>query len=132
MFEWKNEYEIGIEKIDMEHKKIFEIANKGYKLLENDFYVDKYDKILDIIDELREYAQFHFSEEEDYLASIGYKKLFTHKIQHDYFIEKVSNINLKEIDTDQDKYITEILDFIVKWIKEHILDKDKEYVVDKQ
>ncbi|MCM1988294.1 bacteriohemerythrin [Oceanirhabdus seepicola] len=131
MFVWKNEYEIGIEKIDNEHKKIFEIANKGYQLLENDFYVDKYDKILDIIDELKEYAQFHFSEEEDYLASIGYKKLFTHKMQHDYFIEKVSNINFKEVDANQDQYIIGILDFIVKWIKEHILDKDKEYVGDK-
>jgi hemerythrin len=131
MFIWKKEYEIGIEKIDNEHKKIFEIANKGYELLENDFYLDKYDKIMDIVAELKEYAQFHFSEEEAYLASIGYKKLFTHKMQHDSFMEKVNNINLKEIDTNQDKYILEILDFIVKWIQEHILDKDKEYINDK-
>ena len=127
MFVWKKEYEIGIEKIDNEHKKLFEIANRGYELLENDFYMDKYDKIMDILAELNEYAKFHFSQEEKYLASIGYKKLFTHKIEHDYFIKKVSNVNLKEIDKDQDKYILEILDFVVKWILEHILDKDKEY-----
>ena len=127
MFVWKKEYEIGIEKVDNEHKMLFDIANKGYELLENDFYTDKYDKIMDIIGELNDYAKFHFDEEEKYLASVGYKKLFTHKIEHDYFMKKVNDVNLKEMDQDQDKYILGILDFVVKWIQDHILDKDKEY-----
>ncbi|MBL4932143.1 bacteriohemerythrin [Clostridium paridis] len=128
MFEWKKEYEVGIERIDEEHKKLFDIANKGYSLLKNDLYLDKYDRIMDIVHELKDYAQFHFSAEEEYLKSIGYKKLFTHKMEHDYFIDKISSVDLSKIDSNQDKYITEILDFMVQWIKEHILDKDKEYV----
>ncbi|TQD46041.1 bacteriohemerythrin [Clostridium acetobutylicum] len=128
MFVWKDEFELGIDKIDNEHRKLFEIANKGYELLKNEFYVDKYDKIMDIIVELKEYAEFHFSEEKDYLASIGYKKLFTHKLEHDSFIKKVESFNIKEIDYDQDKYIQEMLDFVVTWIKEHILEKDREYI----
>lgn len=129
MFEWKTEFEIGIEKIDNEHKKLFEIANKGYELLKNDFYIDKYGKILDIIYELRDYAQYHFLEEENYLASIGYKKLFTHKMEHDDFIKKINEVNLGKMDENQDKYLLAILDFIVNWIKEHILIKDKEYTM---
>ncbi|GFP75356.1 bacteriohemerythrin [Clostridium fungisolvens] len=128
MFNWKPEFELGMEKIDNEHKKLFEIANKGYELLVNDFYVDKYDRIMEIIVELRDYAQFHFSAEEEYLASIGYKKLFTHKIEHDSFIQKVSNVNLNDVDSNQDKYVQDLLDFIVIWIKEHIMEKDREYV----
>lgn len=128
MFVWKAEYELGIEKIDNEHRMIFDIANKGYELLKNEMYVDKFDRIMDIIIELKEYAQFHFSAEEEYMASVGYKKLFTHKLQHDSFIEKVSNVNLKEIDHDQEKYMRDILDYIVTWIKEHILEKDREYI----
>lgn len=128
MFNWKPEFELGMEKIDNEHKKLFEIANKGYELLKNDFYVDKYDRIMEIIVELRDYAQFHFSAEEEYLASIGYKKLFTHKIEHDSFMQKVSNVNLNDVDSNQDKYVQDLLDFIVIWIKEHIMEKDREYV----
>ncbi|WP_160680063.1 hemerythrin family protein [Clostridium sp. C8-1-8] len=128
MFEWKSEYELGMEKIDAEHKKLFDIANKGYELLVNDFYVDKYDRIMDIIIELKDYAQFHFTAEEEYLASIGYKKLFSHKIEHDSFIQKVSNVNLNDVDSNQDKYVQDLLDFIVMWIKEHIMEKDREYV----
>lgn len=129
MFEWKKEYEIGIVKVDNEHKKLFDIANRGYELLKNDFYVDKYDRIMDIMVELKDYAKFHFSAEEEYLASIGYKKLFTHKMEHDYFIEKISSVNINDIDTNQDKYIQDILDFMVQWIKVHILEKDKEYAM---
>lgn len=128
MFEWKKEYETGIEKIDNEHKKLFEIADRGYALLKNDLYLDKYDRIIELLNELKDYAQFHFSAEEAYMESIGHKKLFTHKIEHDQFIQKISNVNLKSLDNNQDKYIVEILDFIVNWIKEHILEKDKEYV----
>ena len=128
MFEWKKEYEIGIEKIDTQHKKLFEIADRGYALLKNDLYLDKYDRILDLLNELKDYTQFHFSEEEKYMESIGHKKLFTHKIEHNQFIEKISNVNLKSLDNNQDKYIVEMLDFIVNWIKNHILEKDKEYV----
>ncbi|QAA33704.1 bacteriohemerythrin [Clostridium manihotivorum] len=128
MFEWKSEYELGMEKIDAEHRKLFDIANKGYELLVNDFYVDKYDRIMDIIIELKDYAQFHFTAEEEYLASIGYKKLFSHKIEHDSFIQKVSNVNLNDVDSNQDKYVQDLLDFIVMWIKEHIMEKDREYV----
>jgi hemerythrin len=128
MFNWKPEFELGMEKIDNEHKKLFEIANKGYELLKNDFYVDKYDRIMEIIVELRDYAQFHFTAEEEYLASIGYKKLFSHKIEHDSFMQKVNNVNLNDVDSNQDKYVQDLLDFIVIWIKEHIMEKDREYV----
>lgn len=128
MFEWKKEYELGITKVDDEHKKLFEIADRGYELLKNKFVLDKYDKIMAIMTELRDYAQFHFSAEEEYMMSIGYKKLFTHKIEHDTFIKKVSNIDLNAVDKDQDRYIVELLDFVVQWIQQHILEKDKDYI----
>jgi hemerythrin len=125
MLWWKNEYIIGISQIDEQHEKLFEIANRIYELIKNDLYLDKYDKILSIIDELREYTIFHFKAEEDYMLSIGYKKLLSHKVEHNDFIEKINNVDLKKIDQDQDKYILEILEFVVDWIGKHILEKDK-------
>lgn len=37
MIKWKEDYIIGVDKIDEQHKKLFEIANKAYKLLKNEF-----------------------------------------------------------------------------------------------
>lgn len=124
MISWKDEYKIGVETIDNQHKKLFEIANTAYELLKNDIYIDKYDRIVQILEELKEYTKFHFKSEEEYMESIGYKRLLSQKVAHNDFIDKIYSINLSEIDENQDEYILEILDFIVNWISVHILESD--------
>ena len=125
MFEWKEEYVIGIDNIDEQHKKIFEIAGRAYSLLKNDFYVDKYDKIVGILGELRDYTIYHFKFEEEYMLKIGYKRYFSQKVEHDDFTAKIKSFNLEKIDKDQDAYIMEIIEFITEWLVGHILVKDK-------
>lgn len=127
MFNWKEEYSVGIQSIDEQHKKMFEIANRAYELLKNDIYVDKYDKVIQIIEELKEYTVFHFTSEEEYLLKKGYRKFFSHKVEHEDFIKKFSEIDYSRIDDGQNEYIMELLQFIYKWIDGHILVKDKEY-----
>lgn len=128
MFKWKKEYELGIEFIDAQHKKLFSIANAAYELLHNDLILDKYDKILDIITELKEYTEFHFSSEEQFMLERGYRKFLSHKVEHQDFIAKINEIDLKEVDFQQDSSINQLLEFIYNWIVEHILVKDKQYV----
>lgn len=125
MIAWKEEYSIGVDEIDEQHKHLFEIGNKAYKLLKDDFRIDKYDDVVAIIEELGEYAKYHFKTEEDYMLSIKYKKYFSQKVEHDEFIEKISKVNFKQVDEDPQKYIEEILAFIFNWLLEHILQKDK-------
>ncbi|CAM2966010.1 bacteriohemerythrin [Hathewaya histolytica] len=125
MIDWKDDFVIGVDKIDSQHKHLFKIANDAYDVLKNEFCIDKYDKIIKILEELKEYTIFHFNAEENYMQEIGYKKLFTHKIEHNKFIEKIKNVNLDNIDKDQDAYLLEILEFVVNWIENHILYTDK-------
>lgn len=129
MFEWKDGYETGVPHIDEQHKKLFDIGNDAYELLTNSFSIDKYDKILEIIGELKDYAIFHFKSEEDYMLSIGYKKFLSHKVQHDEFVNAVNNIDYARIDEGQNEYILEILQFVHKWVCEHILISDQGYVM---
>lgn len=128
MFVWKNEYETGLDFIDEQHKKIFEIGNKVYELIKNEFITDKFDKILDIIVELKNYAALHFEAEEKYMIEIGYKKFLSHKVQHDDFINRFSNIDFRSIDKSQDKYMVELMSFIYEWIDGHILGMDMQYI----
>lgn len=124
MFNMKEEYKTGIESIDNQHEKLFEIGERAYQLLKNKYVNDKFDKVVDIIKELREYTIYHFAEEEAYMESIKYKRLFTQKIEHMGFIKKLDDVNLNEIDNDQDKYIMELLTFLNDWLVKHILEKD--------
>jgi hemerythrin len=115
---------VGIEIIDEQHQKLFEIAARAYDLLKNEFIEDKYDRIKDILEELKSYTIFHFETEEKYMEEIGYKKLFSHKVYHEEFIGKIKSVDLKEVDENQEGYLISILELVVNWIDEHILNKD--------
>lgn len=126
MYEMKPEYFTGIEFIDEEHKQLFSYANEAYELLQEEFIPDKYDRIVVILDQLRDYTKKHFSDEEAYMESINYKRIFTQKVQHQAFIDKLDDIDLDSIDAgqDQDRAIEDILTFLTDWLIHHILEVD--------
>ncbi|MFT5873265.1 MAG: hemerythrin [Clostridium sp.] len=124
MFEMKEKYRTSIPQIDAEHEKLFEIGERAYQLLIDKFDMDKYDKIVEVIEELREYTVYHFKHEEEYMESINYKRLFTQKIDHAGFIKKIYEVNLNKIDDNQDEAIMGILTFLNEWLINHILQKD--------
>ena len=125
MYQFKDEYRTGIDSIDEEHKKLFEIADRAYVTLMDDFITDKYDYIVDILKELKEYAATHFKHEEEYMRGIRYKKLFSHKALHEDFIEKISEYDLDKVDENQKQAILDILEFLNDWLVHHILEEDK-------
>lgn len=127
MYEMKSEYYTGIELIDKEHEGLFNIADEAYTLLMDEFIVDKFDDIVAIILRLRDYAVQHFKDEEEYMMSIGYRKLLSHKAEHADFIEKVNSIDFDSMDGNQTQALLDILEFLNDWLVHHILEKDMLY-----
>jgi len=125
MVTWEDKYAIGVESIDEQHKALFEIANRIYDLLKNDLITDKYDSIVEIIEELKNYTIYHFEAEEEYMKNIGYKKLLSQKVAHNDFLEKMEGIDLDQIDNGHNEYLLGILDFVCEWLVEHIIKEDK-------
>ncbi|MBC7961036.1 MAG: hemerythrin family protein [Vallitaleaceae bacterium] len=125
MLKWKDEYAIGIKIIDDQHKHIFEIANSAYDLLKNGICADKYSRIVQVIDDLRQYARYHFQWEEDFMLKIHYEDLDAQHLEHEAFNAKIDSFNLEDIDESQDQTIEDLLFFILGWIVDHILMKDK-------
>jgi len=125
MYEFKEEFLTGIELIDREHRRLFEIANELYELKCEEFIPDKYDNIRHILEELRDYTLTHFAHEEEYMRSIGYKKMFTQVSQHNALKETISGWDLDAIDEDQDEAIEEMLRLVTEWLVNHILNEDK-------
>ena len=124
-YEFTEDYHTGIGFIDEEHAKLFEIANRAYDLLTNQFVTDKYDAIVAVLEELRDYTKYHFNHEEEYMKSINYPKRFSQLHQHTQFISKLESYNLKEIDVNQQEGLLEILDFLALWLQSHIKGMDK-------
>lgn len=125
MFEMKDEFLTGIDMIDDEHRELFRIAQSAMDLYQNEFVADKYDHIVEILEELKAYTVKHFADEEAYMESIHYKRLFSQKIEHNAFIEKLNEYNLDEIDENQNETILDLLNFLNDWLVNHILEQDK-------
>lgn len=125
MVTWEDKYAIGVEAIDEQHKELFEIANRIFDLLKNDLITDKYDSIIEIIEELKNYTIYHFEAEEEYMKNIGYKKLLSQKVAHNDFLEKMEGIDLEQIDNGHNEYLLGILDFVCQWLVEHIIKEDR-------
>lgn len=119
------EFETGIPMIDEEHKTLFDIIGKIYKAIEVELVHDKFDLILDILDELKEYTRVHFADEEKYMQEIGYEGLAQQVILHEKFIETLNDVNLDHVDDNQEEYLYEVLSFLQNWLVSHILKVDK-------
>lgn len=116
---WDDAYSIGHEKIDSEHKRLFEIASEINK------YSNDSEMIIKIVKELVRYTKFHFKNEEDFMRSICFENLEEHKKIHRDIVENLSMI-IKNINSQPLEKIVEQLNiFINKNILQHILIEDK-------
>ena len=115
------------ELVDREHRKLFEIIGEVNALIHNDLLHDKYDEIVRLLDELREYTKFHFEDEEAYMQKINSPMLEAQKRAHQAFVDKLMSIDLdklEEIDDNQQEYLHELIEFLGGWLINHILKMD--------
>lgn len=125
MYEMKDEYLTGIESIDAEHRRLFEIAEETYQLTMDEFIVDKYDRLSDIFDELKSYTLTHFDHEEAYMKEHNYKGLISQIAAHNEFREKLNDVVIDRNDENTEELIKEVLDFVTDWLVNHIYYSDK-------
>lgn len=124
-FAFTSKYYVGIEEIDKEHEKLFEIIADANEVIHTEFVHDKYDEIVRILGDLRDYTKVHFRDEEAVMEKAGYPELEAQKKAHEGFEEKLAEINLDQMDENQQEYLEELLDFLIKWLSVHILHMDK-------
>lgn len=127
IFKWNDRFCTGIEEIDKQHKKLFEIGSELYSLALLQDGQDHYDEIMMLIYELKDYTVYHFNYEEYYMDKYSFIEMKEHKQEHSSFIDKVSELEFQDIDMGQKKVILEIIEFIANWISNHIIKKDLKY-----
>lgn len=123
MYEMKPEYLTGIEFIDNEHTRLFELADETYNLLNDDITQDKTPEIVRLVSELIDYTRTHFSHEEEFQKSISYPYIAEHTAQHRQFEDSLAAIDLDALENnleDQNETIENILEFLTNWLINHI------------
>jgi len=120
--------ETGIEEIDRQHKKLFEIAEKLYQAKSgNPEMLNQ--KIAVTARELLDYAKIHFATEERMMEEAGFEGYAEHKKIHSMFAEKAEAYQARIDERSDDVFLAmEIMNFLIDWIVDHISVTDKEYV----
>jgi len=128
MFKWSENYETGIREIDEQHRKLVSIGAKIEDMLYTGDSLDYYDYIIETINELKDYTEYHFGFEEKKMQEYGFEEFEQHRTEHLYFIKRINRLSLQDIDNHQTHIIQETLEFLAKWLFSHILKSDMKYV----
>ena len=123
--EFTDKYLTGISIVDKEHKELFRIIGDVYRVMTDEMAVDKYDEIVRLLEELREYTKFHFQDEELYMESIHYEGLKAQRRAHEAFVSRLEEMDLEHIDDNQQETLEDLMEFLTEWLVNHILHSDK-------
>ncbi len=123
-FIWQDRFNIGVEVIDREHKKLFGIMNRLLTFSEKE---SKRQWVCEeSIKYFKDHAMKHFAEEEVYMASIHYPGFETHRKLHDTFRQKTLPELEKELTQtgySQDA-VNHFLGVCAGWMIGHTLTED--------
>ena len=119
---WVPEYNTGIDVIDDQHKRILDYINE---IVEISDHTDK-DRIKQILDNIIDYTQSHFTFEESLQEEADYKYRVPHKRVHDLFIKKIESYRDRfQMGQSIEAELHEVLS---KWLINHIQHDYADYV----
>lgn len=119
--EWKDQYSVGIQEIDDQHRKLidlFSTIEKATRLQSG------WRDILYGIVALKGYAKTHFDFEEGLMRLYGYSQTVEHEELHRYFFANLEAIANK---SHNDAVANELAKFLFDWLTNHIEGADRGY-----
>ena len=122
---WNERFNIGVEKVDKAHRRLFSIVYK-LMVLSEDEKKRKWASA-EAIKFFKSYALKHFAEEEEYMRSIHYDGYEMHKRLHDVMRDKT--IPALEKDLEENDYSSESIQHFIGislgWLTGHVLIEDR-------
>ena len=117
---WSNVLSVEVDEIDEDHRKlvnIFNILNHAVTEGESSAYLSA------VLEELINCTVWHFSHEERLMLKHGYEGLEEHKAEHQALIKSARKMQ-QEILQSGKQVADENIDFLERWLTEHILTTD--------
>ena len=119
-FEWQSDFETGNEFVDLQHRYFLDLINRvgtNFKNTDDAAYKEK------LIIELRKYADFHFTSEENIATALNLPGISSHHQRHMELMEEFNHhatvLNTGSETTD------EFLEFLTDWLIGHTVYEDK-------
>lgn len=117
--EWNPKFEVGHERIDFEHKIFLNLIRDASRLPERGVSRERIEMHLD---EIRQYAAFHFTSEENIMFDVAYPEIEQHKKEHQIllalFDSRVYEYRSQMIELD------DVVAFLFEWFALHTTQVD--------
>ncbi len=124
-FEWRDEYNIGVESIDRDHQRLFHIVNKLLHFQEEE--KDSQWTCQEGIKYFKGHALKHFADEEMYMSCVNYEGLEQHRQIHKSFRE--NTLPALEQELERTNYapnaVEHFLGVCTGWLIGHTLTEDQ-------
>ena len=120
---WKDEYSVGIDSIDQQHRRLVNLINQLTIAVD---YSTGEEFEREALAELVDYTKTHFTYEEGLMEDNGYPDFEAHRAQHKEMIAEVDAV-LAEYEKDHDMAMRHASDYLKTWLINHINGTDKQY-----
>ncbi len=121
---WKDEYSVGIESIDEDHKKLLNLINNLQAAVMCNTG-EEFER--QSLNELMDYTHYHFHREEELMRAHGYIDFEGHKGQHDQMIIQ-AKVFLDRYEEKGRDALPEVTSYLRLWLLQHINVADMKYV----
>ena len=121
---WSDELGVGVRAFDRDHRRLVEMLNEIAYAIDAE---SSPKAVAELIRQLAEETEDHFSREEAFLRGCGYPGLDRHVVEHHRLLEEIretaSRVETGDIAEDE-----ALRTFIHHWLIDHVVAFDKDYV----
>ncbi|WP_207063920.1 bacteriohemerythrin [Motiliproteus sp. SC1-56] len=121
-FQWREAFRVGDDGVDGQHKELFNLLADLHRAIHGQ---DGPLVVQATINQLLNYTQEHFHDEEALMRAVAYPDYAAHKRLHDQLIDEVWAMYIR-CSHDQEGMEVELLTFLNDWLVNHILVRDRE------
>lgn len=121
--EWSEALSVGIAQIDEQHSRLIGMMAELDQAIRNR---EGTEVVEDVLTNLFNYAQAHFSAEEELFRRHKYPEMALHELEHQRFIAKAFAFK-ERLNAKRPGLALELLTFLSSWVLNHIELTDKRY-----
>ena len=123
---WNDVLSVHIPEIDEQHKTLIEMINRLEDAVTDGGWSRKNIVMSDVLIEMINYLDYHFTTEENYMIDHHYPHFDTHRKQHKDFVNKV-NTFADEYNNGTEALPENILAFLKEWLVDHVMGADCQF-----
>ena len=118
--EWRDDFKVGIDEVDFEHKEMIDLINESYEEAKKD---GSSEAVMDFLGEIFEKISAHFALEEKVMKKLEYDQFEDHKDDHERLLDSIRDI----MDEYADETVLDDEKFglsLKEWFVNHFSTKD--------